>query len=202
MTKLSRDTMLELMAYADGELEGKEKERVEALIAANEAARRVVEQMTGLGAEFQESYQAPAASLSDGIAESVLSKIERDEAAPRKPSVRPPKVVDLRDQREKRLKVGAAIVAAVALAAGIVLTTRHANENVQVAADKPPQLVRPPAPAPAPPPTPEPPQIAAAGGDVEQVDSKHEVEVFYLPSSVGANASSVVVWIDDKGTSR
>jgi hypothetical protein len=40
--------------------------------------------------------------------------------------------------------------------------------------------------------------MAAAGVDVESVDSPKEVSVFYLPSASGGTASSVVVWIDDK----
>jgi len=44
---LSRETMLALMAYADGELEGKERARVDALLAKSEEARRVVQAMCG-----------------------------------------------------------------------------------------------------------------------------------------------------------
>src|SRR5262249_14414491 len=115
--------------------------------------------------------------------------------------IRAPKLVDLRAERERRIKVGAAIVAAIALAAGIVLMTQKVNEQrAPVAMPSPPA----PAPAPAPPPVPAPvgseqqAVVAPAGADVEQSASPKEVSVFSLPSATGANASSVVVWIDDK----
>ena len=161
-----------------------------------------------IGAIVGRIYEAPAASLSDGIVDHVMDRVERARAQgdkadePRKPSVRPAKILDLRAEREKRLKLGAAVVAIVALAAGIVLTTRHANEQAPVAKGTP-QDVAPPPKGTAPPPTapvaPHDEVAAAAGVDVEQVDSNRDVQVYYLPSSVRANASSVVVWIDDKG---
>jgi anti-sigma factor RsiW len=198
---LSQGTMIELMAYVDGELDGEAKERIEKLIATNANARRVVMEMTKLGEVIGEVYEEPPASASAGIADLVMAKIGEEAPAPKKASVRPPKVISLMDARERRIKIGAAIVAAIALAAGIVLTTQHANENMPVAK---PERTAAPLVTPAPAPTQEPEQaqvqvqVASAGVDVENVDSPtHEVEVFYLPSTKG-NASSVVVWIDDK----
>ena len=50
--KLPKDTMLDLMAYADGELDEADKKRVEALLASSEDARRVVEGMAGIGTQL------------------------------------------------------------------------------------------------------------------------------------------------------
>jgi anti-sigma factor RsiW len=202
--KLSQGTMLDLMAYVDGELDGDAKARVEDLLANNAQARRLVQEMQRLGDVVGQVYEAPGASASDGIADAVMAKIADEAAAPRKTaSVRPPKVVSLADAREKRIKVGAAIVAAIALAAGIVLTTQHANENAPVA--MPGKTITPTPPvgtAPASTGQTQEPLQVASGVDVEQVDSpSHEVEVFYLPSTKG-NASSVVVWIDDNAGTK
>jgi len=193
--KLSQGEVFDLMAYVDGELDGDAKAKVEKLMATNAEARRLVDEMRALGPIVQKIYEPPAAAQSDAIADLVMAKI-----AERK-SIRAPKLVDLRAERERRIKVGAAIVAAVALAAGIVLMTQKVNEQ-----RAPVAMPSPPAPAPAPAPVPAPAPagseqqavVAAAGVDVEQVDSPKEVSVFYLPSATGANASSVVVWIDDK----
>lgn len=195
-SKLSRDVMMELMAYADGELDEVEAARVERLISKDSDAQRVVESMGVLGRVVTGLHDASYGGATDGLADAIMAKVAQ-EGAPRSPSIRPPRVVDLRDAREKRVKVGAAIVAVIALAAGIVLTTRKANETpmrqAKVGAGASPATG---ALGTAPPP---PQAVAAAGVDLEQVDSENDVAVFYLPSSVGANASSVVVWIDDKG---
>jgi anti-sigma factor RsiW len=190
--KLSQGEVFDLMAYVDGELDGEAKAKVENLLQKNADARRLVDEMRALGPVVQKIYEPPAAALSEGIADLVMARVAQEE--PTRRSVRAPKLVDLRAERERRIKVGAAIVAAVALAAGVVLTTKKVNEQrapVAVTTTAPPN-------APADVPSPTPPEQAVAGVDVEQVDSPKEVSVFYLPSATGANASSVVVWIDDK----
>jgi anti-sigma factor RsiW len=197
---LSKDVMLELMAYADGELEPAEMARVERLIAADADAKRLVESMGALGRVLVEMHEPSHAAATLGLVDDIMARVEK-EGAPRK-SMRPPKVVDIRDLREARVKVAAAIVAVVALAAGIVLTTRKANEDSSSQVAKGPATTSPlPRQAPVPATGPD-TQVAAAGVDVEQVDTNHDVQVFYLPSSVGANASSVVVWIDDNGAGK
>jgi anti-sigma factor RsiW len=200
---LSRESMLELMAYADGELEETERARVEALIASDPDAKRLVESIGVLGGVVERIHDASHGASLDGLADAIMARVEK-EGAPRRASIRPPRVIDLRDARENRLKVAGAIVAAIALAAGIVLTTRKANQDSPFQASHiQPHVTTPATPGTAPGPAPVPDtQVAAAGVDVDQVDSKHDVEVFYLPSSVGKNASSVVVWIDDTGPGK
>ena len=201
---LSKDVMMELMAYADGELEPTEMARVERLIAADADAKRLVESLGVLGEVVVQMHDAPHAAATEGLVDDIMARVEK-EGAPRKSSMRPPRVVDLRDRRENRLKVTGAIIAMVALAAGIVVTTRKANEDTpshvaqggtaHTAPTTPTQVAPGPGPGPD-------TQVAAAGVDVDQVDTKNDVQVFYLPSSVQANASSVVVWIDDNGAGK
>ena len=185
--KLSQGEIFDLMAYADGELEGDAKAKVEQMLTERADARRLVEELGTLGTVVQRIYAEPPAALSDGIADAVMAKIS-EEPSPKK-SVRPPKLVDLRAERERRIKMGTAIVAAIALAAGVVLTTKKLNNQHAPVARATATATSTAGP-----------EQAVAGVDVEQVDSPKEVSVFYLPSAVGANASSVVVWIDDKGS--
>jgi anti-sigma factor RsiW len=197
--KLSQGEVFDLMAYADGELDGDAKAKVERMISERPDARRFVEELGALGPIVQKIYEEPAPALSEGIADAVMTRLA-DEPAPKKSS-RPPKLVDLSAERERRIKVGAAIVAAVALAAGVVLTTQRVNDqsHAPIAERRIQGAPQPTPPAPSEPAPAEPAAVAVGGVDVEQVDSPKEVSVFYLPSVGGGNASSVVVWIDDKG---
>jgi anti-sigma factor RsiW len=206
---LSRETLLELMAYADGELEGDAVGRIEALLASSSDARRVVESIARVGDELERVYPRPEGAAYETIADRVMLGVARIQAeAPEQHLPRAGKLTDLRGVRERRVKVGAAVLAAVALAAGIVLTAWHTDQgapgavvagNVGVSA----QMI---APVPAPPPR-APGSSASgiaapsvAGVEVEQVDSARDVQVYYLPSMGGNGAaSSVMVWIDDKG---
>src|SRR5579871_5375787 len=79
---LSRETMLELMALADGELHGGARERVERLVADNEEARRVVEAMRApqLGAWLGEAVNGRSAAA-DGVADAVMATIASEAAA-------------------------------------------------------------------------------------------------------------------------
>ena len=94
---LSQETMLELIALADGELEGADRARVEKLLAESEDARRVVESLRSphLGTWLNEIVGQSAAAA-DGIADTVMARIERgqlDEG---------PAVVRLADMRRAR----------------------------------------------------------------------------------------------------
>jgi anti-sigma factor RsiW len=192
---LSRQTMLELMAYADGELPSADHARIEQLLASNDEARRVVGAIGELSEWVDEAYEEPSAVLSNDIATVVMARVK---SLPQTERVAP--VVDLASVR--RTRILAVAVAAVALAAGVMLYNRG-EPRTAMGPDRatPPPIATLPAtpPAPSAPPI----EVAAAGGvDVEHVESpSHEVSVFYLPAVAAANASSVVVWIgdDDKG---
>ena len=55
---LSHEAMMDLMAYADGELEGEALARIEALLQSNEAARNIVSAMGDLGDVVREGLDA------------------------------------------------------------------------------------------------------------------------------------------------
>jgi hypothetical protein len=73
---LSQETLLELMALADGELGEDDRSRVEQLVLENDEARRAVEAMRSpaLGAYF-ESFADEHAVAADGIADAVMAKV-------------------------------------------------------------------------------------------------------------------------------
>ncbi len=196
---LSQQTMLELMAYADGELDEKDRARIEQLLASSEDARRLVGAVNDLGEWVAETYEQPPALLSNGIAGAVMARVMAlPESAP---ALKAGGVIDLAAARRTRL--AAVAVAVVALAAGVMLYARdsHDTQTAGLSQSRQPPAVLMPAPLP---PVPE-VEVAAARGvgvDVDQLESpSHEVSVFYLPAVAAANASSVVVWIgdDDKG---
>src|SRR5262249_26859489 len=74
--RLTRDAMIELMALADGELEGEARTRAEKLVAESDEARRILQSMRSpaLGTFVADSVAArsPAA---DGIADAVMARL-------------------------------------------------------------------------------------------------------------------------------
>ncbi len=182
---LTRQTMMELMAFADGELEGEDRARIERLVAENGEARGVVEAMRSpaIGA-FLQGEMAERAARADGIAGAVMAKLPaRGPARGRSPAV--------------VISIGAAL----ALAAGVALILRSqgpTNEtNVPVASvDTPSVDVQPPVVT----------QRPTQGVEVDEVDSPSRgISVFEIPvpgAAAAANAngpSSVVIMIEDEG---
>jgi hypothetical protein len=204
---LSPETMLELMALADGELEGAARERIERLVAQSEEARRVVDAMRAphVGLWLGEALQARA-EAADGIADAVMARLESSSAGP---GVRDGRggereehgVVRLANaggRRWSRTAVGvgtAALGGVLALAAGIAVYLRSAEQNsgerAPVASVVAPTAVRPPSPS--------------QGVEVDEIDSPSRgVSVFEIPLGSAAavaagpsSPSSVVIWIDD-----
>lgn len=183
---LSRQTMMELMAFADGELEGDDRARVERLVAENGEARGVVEAMRSpaIGA-FLEGEMAERSAAADGIAGAVMAKLPaRGPARGRSPAV--------------VISIG---VAALALAAGVALILRSqgatTETHVPVASvDTPSVDMQPPVVA----------QRPTQGVEVDEVDSPSRgISVFEIPvagaaAAANANApSSVVIMIEDEG---
>jgi hypothetical protein len=185
---LSRETVLELMALADGELEGEAKERAEKLALQSQEARRVVDAMraTELRILLGEAIaqRAPAA---DGIANDVMAKLASTPSAQRggkSRSARRPGVVTM--------SIGAA--SALAIAAGSAVVLRSADRRTESA-----QLVAGSGAGVS-------PALSAplAGGtkrgvEVEEIDSTAHVSIFEISAIANASTpSSVVVWIDDE----
>ncbi len=245
---LSQDTMLELMQYADGELDGDARARIEGLLRTNEEARGVVAAMGMLGDVVRDGIDARVDRVAaGGIADAVMAAIngERAGVSARPPidakgesagvlsarppidakgesagvlSARPPidakareeraAVVPLVAKRRGRVGVTSAVVAVLALAAGVVLFVRSAGLGGSGATAARPNEERygsaPGEPA---------AESASAHGkalaqtetlgvDLEEVRSvENKVDVFFTPPAKSA-AASVVVWIDDRHEER
>jgi anti-sigma factor RsiW len=200
---LPHDTMIDLMAYADGELEGDARARIEELVRTSDEARRVLDAMGVLGEVVREGVDARAdAAAVDEIADEVIAKIERGE-----PTVKGTRiVVPIAKAQASRGRGGvAAVVAVLALAAAAFLVLRYGTP-APVAENTPHELppsLQPTAPSSTEAPSVPAPVVAEAdeqGVDLEEVSStKNKVNVFFMPSGVSAGAvASVVVWIDDR----
>jgi anti-sigma factor RsiW len=198
---LPPDTMLDLMALADGELQGEARERAEKLVAQNEEARRLVEHMRSpaLGSLLEEAMsQHAAVAGADGIADAVMARLERRDEAPAA-------VVRLADARAKRGVPSQLVVATIgvlAVAAAVALYLRSNQEgpdvrspvasvggssvDVQVPPTTLAQAARP-----------------AQDVEIDQLESEHDITVFSIPlggaaaAAIPGNPSSVVIMIED-----
>jgi hypothetical protein len=195
---LSQETLLELMALADGELEGDDRARIEQLVADSDEARRTVEAMRSpaIGDWLREQLEADEhAAAADGIADAVMARLESPVEAEGGGVVR---LADVRARRTSRVQVVFAVATAgLALAAGIALYIRagHSGTDGQapVASVGTPSvdLQLPPVPP-------------SQGVEVDEVDSPSRgISVFEIPIAGGAAAanaagpSSVVIMIED-----
>jgi anti-sigma factor RsiW len=176
------------MAYADGELEGKEREEVEALLAKDREALLFVSQVGGLGGVVEALHEDARgkAIASFDVADAVMAKIA-DEPKPTKAASTPSvsSLDEARARRASRVKIGAGVVAALALAASIFVVAR--NKETPMATS----------------PVPSPTTVASSEGPgvtVEAVEGAGQsVSVYYLPSSNELSTTSVVVWVDETG---
>mgnify|MGYP001556738678 CR=1 FL=1 len=66
---LSRETVMEIMAFADGELDGDDRARIEKLVSVNAEANAMLVSFTTLGESLNDSYEEPADHVSLGIAD-------------------------------------------------------------------------------------------------------------------------------------
>jgi hypothetical protein len=185
---LSRETVLELMALADGELDGEAKERTEKLALQSQEARRVVDAMratelrTWLGEAI--AQRAPAA---DRIANDVMAKLAS--MPPAQPGGKSPSA-----RRPRLVTMSIVAASALAIAAGLVVVLRSGDrraESAQVVAGGgagvSPVLSAPLAGG------------SKRGVEVEEIDSTARVSIFEISAIANASApSSVVVWIDDE----
>ena len=185
---LSSERMLKLMAYADGELEGADLKEVEGWLASDIDAVRFTNEMAGLGDLVKighEPTSAAKAVASFDIADAVMAAVKEEK--PSSTSKAPVVPLDAaRVRRQKNLKVGGMVAAALALAASVFVMARNKEEQ-------------PMARAPIPAVQPAPGASAEPGVDVDLVETAGDsVRVFYL-SSESSPTTSVVVWVDESG---
>ncbi len=195
---LPPDTMLELMALADGELQGDARERAEKLVAQSDEARRIVEQLRSpaLGSLLEEAMNERAGTA-DGIADAVMARLERLERKDEAPAV-----VRLADARARARRgvprpLLAGTLAVLGVAAAVALYFHSGREGPDVRSPVA-SVGRSSVDVQAPP-------IARPAEDVEvdQVESEHDITVFSIPlggaaaAAIPGNPSSVVIMIED-----
>jgi hypothetical protein len=201
---LSREAMLELMAYADGELDGDARVRVQALLAESAEARAVVSALETLGEVVSEVEEHRAKSDgADGIADVVLLRIAGAES--QEPLLRPApassRVAAARDggaaggratAGRRRVRASAAVGAVLAMAAAVALLVRSREAALgSLFGGRETAVVSPAGSS----------EASGGGVEVESLDSPDvPVSVFYQPASGGPNltAASVVVWINEE----
>jgi len=207
---LSRETLLELMAFADGELDPAARTRAERLLAESAEARQIVDGLRAhssvVGAWLGEVL-APRASQADAVADAVMARLEGAHdpggVVQVAPSGRP---------RSRRRAIQATAIAALACAAAALVYVRSSSPGSGDVA-MPAPVARVPTPAsPSAVPGPAPSATALAAGDgvpppgveVDEIDSpSRNVSIFEVPlgraaaAAEATRASTVVVWIDD-----
>ncbi|MDB5218335.1 MAG: hypothetical protein JWO86_6262 [Myxococcaceae bacterium] len=207
---LSSDNMMKLMAYADGELEGAELEEAQKLLATDPDSVRFVEQIAGLGDIVTRGYEAgPGKTTAKfDVADSVMSRValvtdEKHTATSENKGANVSSLAAARAKRVEsmspRVKIGAGIAAALALAASFFLFAQHRTDEAPMASgangNAPAvQAVQPGNTTVA--------TVATNGGtgvSVSTVNSPgNAVSVFYLPTA-NELSTSVVVWVDETG---
>jgi hypothetical protein len=212
---LPYETMLDLMRYADGDdaLDADARARVEALLRTNEEARRVVDAMGTLGEVVREGIdqRVGKSGVADGIADGVMAAIAREaqraEVKDGASASRSARVVELASGRARRSRAGvtSAVVAVLALAAGVAFLVTSKAPAPQ-AKDEPIAPSSSPVERAGSSRASESPSASAEtlaeseghGVDLEEVRSiRNKVNVFFTPTTPAAGAS-VVVWIDDR----
>lgn len=194
-TTTTAPTDLELMMYADGELEGERLLAVEAYLAGSVDAQRKVVALD-VASSILRDHASEAAKPADDIADLVMAKIAAE------PKSAPANVVSIAAKREERA-AGAAgapraandgrhlfAIAAVAIAAAAALLLWSRGTTGPSVADNPSAAVTAP---------------AASG----EADTGFGVEVaavdfgaltgalFYVPTGTTASETTTVVWISD-----
>lgn len=186
MSALNEQQVLDVMAYADGELAGDDEARVETFLEGSADARELLASFGAIG-EGVRTAVAPPEGV-DVVAAVMARVVPNDLDRARIKRV----------GRTRMVVVGASLLA---VAAAVVLYINQ-NADAPTARDQPrvqPQIVQVPAPsdtAPAPGPL---ALSTAHGVQVDSVDTATQVSVFYVPANdePSENGQSVVVWIDD-----
>ncbi len=173
---LSQEQMLDVMAYADDELEGEDLERTRTLVDTNAEAKELLASLRALGDGVRGSFDVGDID----VAHLVLSKLT------------PNDLDKVRIRRTARVRMAVVGASLVALAAAILFYVRDMNSHGPVGqtTSTAPQSVLA--------------SSDVGGVQVDFVDTPSAVSVFYVPSSaVGAEetasetAPSVVVWVND-----
>lgn len=187
---LSEQRMLELMAFADGELEPAEHERVAASLAGDAEARAFLAQLGPLGAALRDAWEARLDTSPLDVAGAVMTRLDAEPAAP--PAAATVHSLDAARAR-RRVALPAAIGAIAVAAAGLLAVRSGAFDAARLAT---------------------PGGISAAtslqgrGVVIESVDApSHAVSVFYGQDDDDGDGgarppSSVVIWVDETSSAN
>jgi anti-sigma factor RsiW len=181
---LDEQQMLDVMAYADGELAGEELARVEALVGSDEEAKELYASLQALGDGVRGVLDVAGIDVRDAVM-AKLAPNDLDKARIK------------RTARTRMVVVGASLVALAAAVLLYVRSTGHpvAKQNTPSTSASGEAVLA---------------SAARAGVEVDFVDSRTPVSVFYVPAetaSTGPGAKnepppSVVVWIDDSAPEK
>jgi len=207
-SRASSPTDLELMLYADGELDGERLAAVEAWVERDRAARAKLAAL-GVVSGIVRERALGASGGSGDLTDAIMSRIDREQPAqrpagttPAREDLAPPgrdRRPSLRSRRRPLPRRAYVIAGAAAVAAAAVLFWS-----------------RPPAPSGAPTAhraSPEPdvtaPLLTAPDPSKPEVDIDHGVEVaavdfgsrtgavFYVPTETSTSSTTTVVWLSD-----
>jgi negative regulator of sigma E activity len=198
------ERMMKLMAYTDGELEGKELEEVRSWIKNDNKSVRFANEVANLGDYLRVGHKASKdakAIASFDLTDAIMAKVEAEPVVAQKKTAEEKKsekseksnVVQFNSERarkQKNLKFGGAVAAALALAASVFFLTRHKETEAPLARTT--TTVVQPSPA----------TSTGPGVDVDVANGSpgHSVSVFYLPNeTTTTTTTSVMVWVDESG---
>lgn len=185
MSALNEEQVLDVMAYADGELADGDEARVKAFLAGSAEARELLASFGAIG-EGVRSAVAPPADVN--VVAAVMARVVPNE------------LDRARLKRVARTRMAVVGASLLAVAAAVVL---YVQQNTDPTTAKGEPQTKPQVVLPAPPdtvPAPGPLALSTAHGvQIDSVDTATQVSVFYVPSNDEAseNGQSVVVWIDD-----
>lgn len=188
---LTEERMLELMAFADGELEPADRERVASSLARDDEARAFLAQLGPLGDTLRCAWEAKLDEVAPDVAGAVMAGIE---TAPHQVAAPVAVVHSLDAVRAKRRALLPAAIGAIAVAAaGLVAIGSGAFDAARLAT---------------------PAGLGAAtslqgkGVVIESVDApSHAVSVFYGQDDDESDGearapSSVVIWVDETSSTN
>jgi hypothetical protein len=206
--------MLELMALADGELEGEARARAEKLAAESDEGRRALAVMRAsrLGVLLGE-MMAQRTAAADGIADAVMSKLHADSVSGPEVVVRLPYPARRSSRGSRKPILLASALSTLALAAGIAVYIQSRDVlGVSSPVASMPSIATSPLPSVQPKPVTSQSATPLAqegpwppGVQVDEIDSpSHDVHVFEIPAGAAStpNASSVVIMIEDEPGSK
>jgi hypothetical protein len=184
VTNLTEQQMLDVMSFADGELEGEERERVAKMIDENADAKEMLASLHAIGDSVRSSFDVPKIDLGDRVMRSILPN-DLDKA---------------RIKRTARTRMVVVSTSIVAIAAAVMFYVR--DQQTQTTGQNKPA------------PTDTQTVLASSsptGVEVDFVDTPTPVSLFYVPAektTSGAEGkttetpASVVVWVDEPAPER